>query len=39
LLNWFTLRSIYADYSGRIDFTQAVDFKAYPALFYRAVSP
>lgn len=39
LQNWFTLRSVIADDSGRIDFTQAVDFNAYRALFYRAVSP
>lgn len=39
LQNWFTLRSVFADDSGRIDLTQAVDFNAYRALFYCAVSP
>jgi hypothetical protein len=39
LTHWSPLRTLYADFSGRIDVTQAVDLRAHDRLFFRAVSP
>ena len=39
LRGWQTLRSIDADFSGKIDISQLVDFGSRPHLFFRAVSP
>ena len=36
---WATVRRVDADFSGRIDISQLVDFAGRPHLFFRAVSP
>lgn len=38
-VRWQTVRTIYADFSGRINFSQVVDFVTNDHLFFRAVSP
>ena len=36
---WTNLRTVYADFSGRIDLTQILDLQSHPRLFFRAISP
>lgn len=39
LVSWQVLRTVYADYAGRIDFIEFMDSTAYPHRFFKAVSP
>lgn len=38
LQQWTTLKTVYSDYSGRIDVSQLLDLKSHKHLFFRGVS-